>query len=224
VVERARPWYRVTNRVNAVVWALPVPRRLRAVLSRIVYQNPPMPRSNVLRILQALDGAGVEPVVMGGWGIDALVGEEQRLHRDLDLIVDHGSLSTVLARLHELGFEEWFRNPSPAPFVEHGIEGDVVVMRDGAMRVVDIHPMCLRELGSSAAKGTIGGRRVSCVSAKVQVKAHTGNRIRSRRERRRHEANLATAKRALAVTELSNSNRGSSSSGRALAQQHSDLA
>jgi lincosamide nucleotidyltransferase A/C/D/E len=181
-----------------------------------------MPRSDVLRVLQALDGAGVEPVVMGGWGIDALVGEEQRLHRDLDLIVDHGSLDTVLARLHELGFEEWFRNPSPVPFVEHGIEGDVVVMRDGAMRVVDIHPMCLRELGASAAEGTIGGHRVSCVSAKLQVKAHTGNRIRSRRERRRHEANLETAKRALAVAELGNG--GSSGSGGALAQQHSDLA
>lgn len=158
---------------------------------------------------------------MGGWGIDALVGEEQRLHRDLDLIVDHENLNTVLARLHELGFEEWFRNPTPVPFVEHGIEGDVVVMRDAAMRVVDIHPMCLRELGPSAAEGTIGGRRVNCVSAKLQIKAHTGNRIRSRRERRRHEANLETAKRALAITELGN--RGPSSSGRALAQQHSDL-
>jgi lincosamide nucleotidyltransferase A/C/D/E len=222
VVERARPWYRVTNRVNAVVWALPVPRRLRAILSRIVYQNPPMPRTNVLRILRELDDAEVEPIVMGGWGIDALVGEEQRLHRDLDLIVDHGSLDTVLARLDELGFEEWFRNPSPVPFAEHGIEGDVVVMRDAAMRVVDIHPMCLRELGASAAEGTIGGHRVSCVSAKLQVKAHTGNRIRSRRERRRHESNLETAKRALAISEPAD--RSPSRSGRALAQQHSDLA
>ncbi len=222
MVERARPWYRLTDRLNAVVWALPIPRRLRALLSRIVYQNPPMPRSSVLRILEELDSARVEPVVMGDWGIDALVGEEQRLHRDLDLIVDHGSLDTALAKLHELGFEEWFRNPSPVPFVEHQIEGDVVVMRDAAMRVVDIHPICLRELGSSAAEGTIGGRRVSCVSAKLQVKAHTGNRIRSRRERRRHESNLETARRALSVVEPGS--RGPSGSGRALAQQHSDLA
>jgi len=221
VVERARPWYRLTDRVNAVVWALPLPRRMRALLSRVVYQNPPMPRANVLRVLQALDGAGVELVVMGGWGIDALVGEERRLHRDLDLIVDHGSLDTALARLRELGFEEWFRNPSPVPFVEHGIEGDIVVMRDAAMRVVDIHPMCLRELGASAAEGTIGSHRISCVSAKLQVKAHTGNRIRSRRERRRHESNLETAKRALTFTERTKSS--SSSSGRALTQQHSDL-
>lgn len=221
MVERVRSWYRLTDRVNVVVWALPLPRRLRALLSRVVYQNPPMPRANVLRILEELDSAGVEPVVMGGWGIDALVGEEQRLHRDLDLIVDHGSLDTALTRLRALGFKEWFRNPSPVPFVEHQIEGDVVVMRDAAMRVVDIHPMCLRELGPSAAEGTIGDRRISCVSAKVQIRAHTGNRIRSRRERRRHETNLETAKRALAFTEPDSP--ASSRSGGALAQQHSDL-
>jgi lincosamide nucleotidyltransferase A/C/D/E len=199
--EDAHPWYRFTDRVNAVVWALPLPRRLRAVLSRIVYQNPPMPRADVLRILEGLDSVGIEPIVMGGWGIDALVGEERRLHRDLDLIVDHGDLDKVLARLRQLGFEEWFRNPTPVPFGEHGIEGDVVVMRDGAMRVVDLHPMRLRDLKPAATVGTVGGHRVACVSAKLQIKAHTGNRVRSRRERRRHEANLATARQALEAAE-----------------------
>jgi lincosamide nucleotidyltransferase A/C/D/E len=201
VAERAQPWNRLTNRLNVLVWALPVPRRVRAVLSRIVYQNPPMPRSNVLWILQELDMAGIEPVVMGGWGVDALVGEEQRLHRDLDLILDCGELDRALSRLRLLGFEEWFRNQSPVPFGEHGIEGDVVVMRDAAMRVVDIHPMRLDDSGPTPATGTIGGHPVACVSAKLQVKAHTGNRIRSRREKRRHETNLKTARRALESSE-----------------------
>jgi len=197
VAERAHPWNRLTNRLNVLVWALPVPRRVRAVLSRIVYQNPPMPCSDVVRILQKLDSADVEPVVMGGWGIDALVGEQQRLHRDLDLILDCNELDKTLAQLRKLGFEEWFRNPEPKPFVEHGIEGDVIVMRDAAMRVVDLHPMRLDDSGPTPAVGSIGGHRVACVSAKLQVKAHTGNRIRSRREKRRHATNLATARRAL---------------------------
>jgi lincosamide nucleotidyltransferase A/C/D/E len=197
VAERAHTWNRITNRLNVLVWALPVPRRVRAVLSRIVYQNPPMPCSSVVRILQKLDAAKVEPVVMGGWGIDALVGEERRLHRDLDLILDCNDLDRALAQLRKLGFEEWFRNPEPVPFVDHGIEGDVIVMRDAAMRVVDLHPMRLDDSGPAPAAGTIGGRPVACVSAKLQVKAHTGNRIRSRREKRRHEANLETARRVL---------------------------
>ncbi len=216
MAEKAHPWNRLTNRLNVLVWALPVPRRVRAALSRIVYQNPPMPRSNVLRILRELDAAGVEPVVMGGWGIDALIGEEQRLHRDLDLILDCGDLDKALSRLRELGFEEWFRNPDPVPFVEHGIEGDVIVMRDAAMRVVDLHPMRLDDSGPTPTDGTIGGQRVACVSAKLQVKAHTGNRIRSRRVKRRHQANLETARRAVATADRMG--RRNSSGSRALAQ------
>lgn len=180
-----------------LVWALPVPRRVKAILSRIVYQNPPMPIATALLVLGTLGAAGVETVVMGGWGIDALVGEQQRPHRDLDLILDQGNLEKALAVLSSLGFAEWFRNPTPVPFVEHGKQGDVVVMRDTAMRVVDLHPMCLKALGTSVATGSIDGREVNCVSASLQVEAHTGNRIRSRRERQRHESNLRTARRAL---------------------------
>jgi lincosamide nucleotidyltransferase A/C/D/E len=219
VGERASYRTRFTDRLNVLVWALPVPRRVKAVLSRIVYQNPPMPVSTALLVLGTLDGAGVGTVVMGGWGVDALVGEQQRAHRDLDLILDHGDLDTALITLRGLGFEEWFRNSSPAPFGKHGIEGDMVVMRDAAMRVVDLHPMCLAALGTSVATGSIDGRKVKCVSASVQVEAHTGNRIRSRRERRRHESNLRTAQR---VLETSNVRRGGSGS-RALAKQRSEL-
>ncbi len=189
------------------------------MLSRIVYQNPPMPVSTALFVLETLDGAGVGTVVMGGWGIDALVGEQQRAHRDIDLILDHGDLDTALVTLRGLGFEEWFRNPAPVPFLEHGKQGDVVVMRDAAMRVVDLHPMCLTALGTSVANGSIDGRKVKCVSASLQVEAHTGNRIRSHRERRRHESNLRTAQRALAT---GNAYRGGSGS-RALAKQRSEL-
>lgn len=217
--ERASYRTRFTDRLNVLVWALPAPRKVKAVLSRIVYQNPPMPVSTALLVLGTLDEAEVGTVVMGGWGVDALVGEQQRAHRDLDLILDHGDFETALITLSGLGFEEWFRNPSPAPFGEHGIEGDVVVMRNTAMQVVDLHPMCLTALGTSMATGSIDGREVKCVSASLQVEAHTGYRIRSRRERRRHESNLRTAKRALAT---GNVHRGSSGSG-ALAEQRPEL-
>jgi lincosamide nucleotidyltransferase A/C/D/E len=220
VAERASHRTRFTDRLNVLVWALPAPRKAKAVLSRIVYQNPPMPVSTALLVLGTLDGAGVETVVMGGWGIDALVGEQQRPHRDLDLILDQGDLGDALAALHDLGFQEWFRNPAPVPFGEHGIEGNVVVMRDAAMRVVDLHPMCLAALGgASVATGSIAGREVRCVSASLQIEAHTGNQIRSRRERRRHESNLRTAQRALAA---GNANRDGLYSG-TLAKQRSEL-
>ena len=217
--ESASHWTRFTDRLNVLVWALPAPRRVKAILSRVVYQNPPMPVATALRVLGTLDGASLATVVMGGWGVDALVGAQQREHRDLDLILDHDDLENALATLRGLGFEEWFRNPTPAPFGEHGIEGDVVVMRDAAMQVVDLHPMRLAALGASVATGSIEGREVKCVSANLQVEAHTGNRIRSRRERRRHQLNLRTAQRAL---ETGNVRRGGSGGG-ALAKQRSEL-
>lgn len=217
--ESASHWTRFTDRLNVFVWALPVPRRVKAILSRVVYQNPPMPIATARLVLGTLGGAGVRTVIMGGWGVDALVGEQQRPHRDLDLILDHDDLENALATLRGLGFAEWFRNPAPAPFGEHGIEGDVVVMRDAAMRVVDLHPMCLAALGTSVATGSIDGREVKCVSASLQVEAHTGNRIRSRRERRRHQSNLRTAQRAL---ETGDARRGGSG-GDTLAKQRSEL-
>jgi lincosamide nucleotidyltransferase A/C/D/E len=219
VGERASYRTRFTDRLNVLVWALPAPRRVKAVLSRIVYQNPPMPVSTALLVLGTLDDAEVGTVVMGGWGVDALVGEQQRAHRDLDLILDHGDFDTALITLRGLGFEEWFRNSSPAPFGEHGIEGDVVVMRNPAMQVVDLHPMRLTALGTSVTTGSIEGREVKCVSASLQVEAHTGYRIRSRRERRRRESNLRTAQRAL---ETGSVHRGSSGGG-ALAKQRPEL-
>jgi lincosamide nucleotidyltransferase A/C/D/E len=205
VTESASNWTRFTDRLNVLVWALPAPRRVKAALSRIVYQNPPMPVASALLVLGTLDSAGVPTVVMGGWGIDALVGAQQRPHRDLDLILDRGDLGSALAALRDLGFQEWFRNSAPPPFDEHGIEGDVVVVRDAAMRVVDLHPMCLAALGAGVATGSIDGREVRCVSASLQIEAHAGYRPRSRRVRRRHESNIRIAQRALAA---GNAHRG----------------
>ncbi|WP_405388308.1 hypothetical protein OG596_10310 [Streptomyces sp. NBC_01102] len=45
-----------------------------------------MPRNDVLAILSVLRRAGADVVIAGGWGIDALLGEETREHRDLDLL------------------------------------------------------------------------------------------------------------------------------------------
>lgn len=42
-------------------------------------------RSEVLSVLALLREAGTDVVLAGGRGIDALLGEETREHRDLDL-------------------------------------------------------------------------------------------------------------------------------------------
>ena len=193
--ERAGRWTRLTNRLNMVIWALPSPRRLKALLSRIVYQNPAMPMATVLIAMAALEACGVEAALMGGWGADALAGEQLRPHHDLDLIVNPDHLDKALMALSAIGFVEWFRNLSPTPFGDLRMESAVVV-RDPAMRVVDLHSMRFDPMGPDLTEGTIGGRRVTCMSAELQIKANAKSYARSRRVKKRYRANLETATQA----------------------------
>lgn len=186
--ERASRWTRFTNRLNVVVWALPTPRRLKALLSRIVYQNPPMPIATVLIAMAALEACGVDAALMGGWGADALVGKQLRPHHDLDLIVNPDHLDKALMALSAIGFVEWFREGSPGSFGDLELDAGVVV-RDPAMRVVDLHSMRF-DRSASLTDGTIGGRRVTCMSAELQMKANAKSYARSRRVKKRYRTNL----------------------------------
>lgn len=196
---RAPLQYRIADRANALVWRLPASHRVRAAVSRIVYRNPPMPAERVVETLAALESAGVKAVVMGGWGIAALVGKQQRTHRDLDLIVDRDKVEAALETLRSLGYEEWYRDSSPAPLGDVELPGEGVVVRDGGMRAVDVHPIALSQASLGIAQGVIDGRRVLCISAEQQVSAHRGYRKRSRRERQRQESNLSAAMAALST-------------------------
>jgi lincosamide nucleotidyltransferase A/C/D/E len=194
---RAPLQYRIADRANAVVWRAPAPRRLRAALSRVVYRNPPMPAARVVETLAALNARGIKALVMGGWGIAALVGRQQRPHRDLDLIVDHDEIDATLDALRDLGYEEWYRDTSPEPLGDVEIPGDGVVVRDAHLQVVDVHPVALAEANLSLGNGVIDGEQVLCISAEMQIRAHRGYTTRSRRERQNQEANLEAAWTAL---------------------------
>jgi lincosamide nucleotidyltransferase A/C/D/E len=128
-----------------------------------------------------LAGAGVDVWIDGGWGVDALVGEQTREHDDLDLVVPIVQLGTARAPLEKLGFRlavDWL--PTRCK------------LEDGRGRGVDLHPVTFRADGSAwqhglggdapyqypregfAARGRIGGREVRCLSADVQLRHHLG--------------------------------------------------
>jgi hypothetical protein len=195
VEERAPLWTRFTNRLNVIVWALPSPRRLKALLSRFVYQNPPIPIATVLIAMAALEAGGVEVALMGGWGADALIGEQLRPHHDLDLIVNRDHLDKALIALSAIGFVEWFREGSPSSFGDLELESGVVV-RNPAMRVVDLHSMRFDRPRPALTEGTIGGRRVTCMSAELQIQANAKSYARSRKVKKRYRANLEAATQA----------------------------
>lgn len=171
--DRPGVWFRITNRVNAIIWNAPIPMRLKVLLSGLVYRNPPMPETRVLETLEALDKAGVRTAIMGGWGVDALAGAQQRDHHDLDLLADSAKFDVAAEALVAIGYEPWNRSADPEPL------GNIlllatVTMRDPAMRVVDLHSTRLDDGSLDIASGRIGDREVVCISPQQQLDAQVG--------------------------------------------------
>src|SRR6266496_3049537 len=64
----------------------------------------PLTARDVIEVLDWLDAVGVAVWVDGGWGVDALVGEETRNHADLDLALDSNHLDVARRALEKRGF------------------------------------------------------------------------------------------------------------------------
>jgi lincosamide nucleotidyltransferase A/C/D/E len=134
--------------------------------------------ADVLRVVELFERALIDVWLDGGWGVDALLGEETRPHRDLDVIVrasDAGRVGEVLA---SAGFREQSR-ASERNFVladARGCEIDVHAIEFdargfGVFRLPDGR----RWPFPSAAflgLGLVAGRRVRCLSAEAQVQCH----------------------------------------------------
>jgi hypothetical protein len=69
-----------------------------------------MTPEDVIDVLAALDAGGIAYWVDGGWGLDALLGQQTRTHRDLDLGVrldDVPRIETLLPQFRRESEEEW---------------------------------------------------------------------------------------------------------------------
>ncbi|GGV23864.1 aminoglycoside nucleotidyltransferase [Streptomyces longisporoflavus] len=142
--------------------------------------GPVMTADDVVFVLDVLRRANADVWVGGGWGIDALVGERTRDHRDLDLMHRQDHEAAVLAALRAEGFVESL-DRRPVRFV--------VTAPDG--REIDLHPLVFSGDGSAVqaspdprrpfvypatcfVTGTVGGTPVPCLSAEQQVYFHQG--------------------------------------------------
>ncbi|MEV8314533.1 amino acid transporter [Streptomyces sp. NPDC059900] len=139
-----------------------------------------MTADDVVFVLDLLRRAKTDVWVGGGWGIDALIGERTRDHRDLDLMHRQDQESAVLAALSAEGFTESL-DQRPVRFV--------VTAPDG--REIDLHPLVFSDDGSAVqaspdpqrpfgypaacfVTGTVRGTPVPCLSAEQQVYFHRG--------------------------------------------------
>jgi len=139
-----------------------------------------MTADQVLSVLAVLRAAGVDVRVAGGWGIDALIGEETRPHRDLDLTHRQEQEPALVAALTGAGFSETL-DQRPVRFVFGHPTG----------QAIDCHPLAFAPDGSAVqaspdpdrpfryparcfVTGTIRGVPVPCLSAEQQVHFHQG--------------------------------------------------
>ncbi|MDX6362509.1 MAG: lincosamide nucleotidyltransferase [Streptomyces sp.] len=139
-----------------------------------------MTADDVLSLLSLLRRAGVDIWIGGGWGIDALVGEETRPHRDLDLAHRQDQEPALVAALAAAGFTETL-DWRPVRFV----------VTDPGGREIDLHPLVFAADGSAVqaspdparpfrypaecfVTGTVRGTTVPCLSPEQQVHFHQG--------------------------------------------------
>lgn len=147
-----------------------------------------MDARDVLDVLAMLEEDGVDVVLHGGWGIDAVVGAQDRDHDDVDLFVSEEHLPAVVTSLGSVGFSVTYDADlvgGPA----------TVTMIDRSGRRIDLTALQIEDEGtrwmgdgrsavpfppSGFTDGWLAGRQVRCVAAVKQVELHDGYRPRDR--------------------------------------------
>lgn len=140
---------------------------------------------DLLQVVEALQDAGVGFWLDGGWGVDALVGEQTREHSDVDIALDRADLQQAESALDQLGYRH-------AAAVQPGLPARLVLTAEHD-RQIDLHPLQIDPAGNGwqrlsasgsawacypadglSATGTVAGRPVPCLSPQLQARFHLG--------------------------------------------------
>jgi lincosamide nucleotidyltransferase A/C/D/E len=167
-----------------------------------------MRAEEVVALYALLAEHGVRVWVDGGWGVDALLGEQTRPHKDLDALVpfdDLGTLAGVLAgrgftRKEIWGENRWVAHAARLPLIGREPRGGsavatAFVLRDGTGHELDVHALTFDRRGCGipawnadvtyppdalAGRGVIAGTPVRCLSARMQMATHTGYALQAK--------------------------------------------
>ncbi len=139
-------------------------------------KTPKMTANDVIEIAKLFERYQIEFYIDGGWGVDALLGEQTRPHADLDIAVQHKDVCQIRALLEARGYTDVPRDDTWACNF---------VLGDAQGREVDIHSYTFDTegnnifgveypFGSLTGTGSIQGYPVKCISPEWLVKFHTG--------------------------------------------------
>lgn len=135
-----------------------------------------MDPEEVVRIVRLMDAHGIFLCLDGGWAVDALLGKQTRLHKDLDVALHSRDLPRLLELLDESGYQhlptpgEWKHNFVLADSLGHQVDLHTFVMQDDGKIVggVDYPPESL------TGQGMILDQEVRCIEAGWLVDFHSG--------------------------------------------------
>lgn len=151
-----------------------------------------IPEADAADVCRSLADQGIRFWVVGGWGVDALLGRVTRPHNDLDILLTRSQHGLAWRLLHERGLRlayRWEENvdlagafpdddAQPTAYVLEGPAGvlvDVHVFEDARRRLTPLwRTDRLLIAGALDATGVIDGVPVRCMSARMQLLAHEG--------------------------------------------------
>jgi lincosamide nucleotidyltransferase A/C/D/E len=141
--------------------------------------------ADVIDLYTQLDRLGIEVWLDGGWGVDALLGEQTRSHSDVDIVIQKQDVPKLRELLEQQGYQDVPRDDTSAWNF---------VLGDGAGRLVDVHAVTFDAAGnglygpvekgvmypaaSLTGVGALNGQAVKCISAEYLIKFHTGYKLR----------------------------------------------
>ncbi|MEV0393661.1 nucleotidyltransferase domain-containing protein [Polymorphospora rubra] len=158
-----------------------------------------MDAADAVALLGRLADHGVEVCVGGGWSVDALLGEQTREHRDLDVWLPAAHLERLFVAFAGTGLDRILPWPGDRPwnFVLHdGVRLRVDLhlyepLADGALHHGSVVDGVLFPAEALAGRGLIAGVPVRCEAAEWAVRWHTGY---PPREVDRHDVPLLCAR------------------------------
>lgn len=138
--------------------------------------EPEMTADDVIEMVRLLNQNNIDVCIDGGWGVDALLGEQTRSHSDLDIAVQHKDVAQVRALLEARGYKDVPRDDT---------RDCNFVLGDDQGRQVDVHSYTFDSEGnhiygveypaeSLTGTGSVNGYIVRCISPEWLVKFHTG--------------------------------------------------
>lgn len=140
-------------------------------------------QEDLFEVLDLLDSLNMRYWIDGGWGVDILLGRQNREHRDVDVDFDGEYTEVLLAALRENGYEvttDWspVRIELYHPRLSYIDIHPLVIDGDGSARQADLEGGWYEFQADWFSSAPYGGRTIPCISAEAQKLFHTGYELR----------------------------------------------